>query len=531
MRVDPVTLEVIRNGLRAIAEEMNAALIRTGYSPNIKEREDCSSAIFNSAGQMLAQAESIPVHLGAMPYSVAAAVDAFPPESLDPGDAILVNDPYRGGAHLPDVTLISPIHVHGNLIGFAANRAHHADVGGSHPGSVAATANEVYEEGIRVPPVRLYRNGTLNKDVLSLFLSNVRASHERRGDLRAQHAANETGIDRFKELVQKHGQETVADTSEALLDYAERRMNSAISEVPNGQYSFSDVIEDDGHGREDLPITVLVSVENEAISVDFAGSATQSRGAINAVEAVTVSATYYALRCLTDPTIPPNAGCYRPISVHAPKGTIVNAEPPAAVVGGNLETSQRIVDVVLGAMAAAVPDRAVAASQGTMNNLTIGGINPETGREYALYETQAGGAGASAAGPGQHAVQVHMTNTKNTPIEVIESSYPLTVRYYGIRPETGGEGQHRGGSGIRRDLQLRSGEATMSILSERRRTRPYGIAGGEAGSCGEDILIVDGEDKHIPPKSVHQITEGTIISIRTPGGGGYGKPEHPASDS
>lgn len=528
MSVDPVTREVIRHGLSAIAEEMNAALIRTGYSPNIKERQDCSCAIFDRDGRMVAQAENIPVHLGAMPFSVAAAIDAFPRESLAPGDAILVNDPYRGGAHLPDLTLISPIHMNGSVVGFAANRAHHADVGGAYAGSVAASASEIYAEGLRIPPIRLFRDGTLDPDLMEMILANVRATDERRGDIRAQHAANETGVERFQELISRHGQGTIEQSIDGLLGYAERRMRTELTDLRTGTYHFEDVLEDDGQGREDLPISVAITVREDTIEVDFAGSARQSAGAINAVKAVTVSATYYAIRCLTDPTIPANAGCYRPIEVRAPAGTIVNATPPAAVVGGNLETSQRIVDVILGAMQSVVPERAVAASQGTMNNLTIGGIDPTTDAEYAFYETQAGGAGAGPHGTGQNAVQIHMTNTKNTPIEVLESAYPFRVRRYALRPDSGGDGLHRGGWGIRRDIELRDGTATVSLLSERRRTRPYGIAGGGDGDPGEDVLIIDGEEQRVPAKSVHEIEAGTIVSIRTPGGGGYGDPDDSA---
>ena len=522
MTIDPITLEVIRHGFSAIAEEMNAALIRTGYSPNIKERQDCSCAVFDASGRMLAQAENIPVHLGAMPFSVASAIEAFPPSSLAPGDAILVNDPYRGGAHLPDLTLISPVHRDGEVEGFVANRAHHADIGGAYAGSIAAEAEEIYQEGLRIPPVRLYRSGELEEELLAMILANVRATDERRGDLRAQQAANQTGVSRYSDLAARHGTDTIRESTDALLDYAEQRMQAEIDDIPDGTYAFTDVIEDDGKGRESLEIHASVTVSDEEIIIDFSGSAEQSSGAINAVRAVTVSATYYAIRCITDPTIPANAGCYRPLEVRTTPGTLVNATPPAAVVGGNLETSQRIVDVVLGALNEALPDRAVAASQGTMNNLTIGGINPETGMEYAFYETQAGGAGAGSHGDGQDAVQVHMTNTKNTPIEVLETAYPCRVQRYALRPGSGGAGQYRGGLGIRRDIEIREGTATVSVLSERRLTRPYGIKGGEAGHAGKDVLIDEGESRILPAKSVHTVSAGTIVSMRTPGGGGYG---------
>ncbi|WP_255168757.1 hydantoinase B/oxoprolinase family protein [Natrononativus amylolyticus] len=522
--VDPVTLEVIRNACTAIAEEMNANLIRTGYSPNIKERRDCSCAVFDADGDMISQAENMPVHLGAMPFSVAAALERYPPASLSPGDAVMVNDPFRGGAHLPDLTLVTPVYRGDELIAIAANRAHHADVGGSRAGSVAADSTEIYQEGIRIPPVKLFEGGEVVDDVMDLILANVRTPDERRGDLRAQQAANETARERLQDLSETYGTETLADAIEEIQDYSERRMRAAISELPDGTYEFSDTLDDDGQGTEGIEIRAAVTIDGEEITVDFDGTADQVAGAVNAVFAVTASATYYAVRCLTDPDIPPNEGCYRPIELEAPEGSVVNASPPAAVVGGNLEVSQRVTDVVLGALAEVVPERAIGACQGTMNNVTFGGTDPRNGRPYAFYETQGGGFGGRASGDGMDGVHVHMSNTMNTPAEVLETAYPLSVERYEYRPDTGGAGEFRGGLGLRRDIRVRDHEAAFSLLADRRKRGPYGIEGGSDGAPGDDKLLRNGEEESIDAKTARTLESDDVVSIRTPGGGGYGDP-------
>ena len=555
--VDPVTLEVVRNACVAVAEEMNATLVRTGYSPNIKERRDCSCALFDADGEMVAQAETMPVHLGAMPFSVAAAVDRFPPSDLEPGDAVLLNDPFRGGAHLPDLTLVSPVFDDGRLLGYAANRAHHADVGGANAGSVAADSTEIYQEGLRIPPVKYARGGAVDDDLLGMILANVRTPDERRGDLRAQEAANATGTRRFRELAERHGDAFPA-TLEAIKDYSERRMRASVRDLPDGTYSFEDVLDDDGRGNEDLPIRAAVTIDGEEITVDFDGTAAQTEGPVNAVFAVTASATYYAVRCVTDPDIPPNHGCYRPITVEAPAGTIVNPNPPAAGVGGNLETSQRVTDVVLGALAEAAPERVVAGSQGTMNNVTFGGVDPrgpdgrtsagstdapaageegatphtatgEQGDPYAFYETQGGGFGGRDGRDGMDGVHVHMSNTMNTPVEVVETAYPLRIRRYELRPDTGGAGRFRGGLGLRRDIQVRGHVATVSLLADRHRHAPYGLFGGEDGERGAAFLFPPGETgeddaERLPAKTRRDLPPGATVSLRTPGAGGYGDP-------
>lgn len=539
MEIDSVTLEVVRNACIAIAEEMNAALIRTSYSPNIKDRRDCSCAVFdyvteseNADGtqegepgaEMISQAENQPVHLGAMPFSVRAAIERFSGDSLSAGDAILLNDPFHGGAHLPDLTLVSPVIVDEQLLGFVANRAHHADVGGGQAGSVSADSVDIFQEGIRIPPVKLYEGGEENEDVMEIILSNVRTPDERRGDLRAQQAANETGKTRFRELAEKYGTDELRTILSEIKKYSERRMRDEISALPDGKYEFSDVLDDDGQGQTDIEIHAVVSITDSDIMVDFAGTAEQVAGAINAPLAVTASATYYAIRCVTDPEIPPNHGCYRPISISAPPGSIVNAEPPAAVVGGNLETSQRVTDVLLGAFGEVVPSRVIGACQGTMNNITLGGTDPRDGSPYAFYETEGGGFGGRAGGDGMDGVHVHMSNTLNTPAEVLETAYPLRIVRYELRTDSGGAGEFRGGLGIRRDIEVMGHEASFSVLADRRRHAPFGVNGGEAGATGEDYLWRDGEWVGIPGKSSHTLAPGTVLSVRTPGGGGFGSP-------
>ena len=538
--VDPVTLEVVRNGCEAVCEEMNATLVRTAYSPNVTERRDCSCALFDADGDLVAQAENIPVHLGAMPFSVAAALERFPPEELAPGDGILLNDPFRGGAHLPDLTLVTPVFAPGvadaadaagadaDPVAYVANRAHHADVGGSRAGAVAADSTEIYQEGLRIPPIKLYEAGEPNETAFDTLLANVRTPDERRGDLRAQVAANETGRERFHELHERYdGLEAVLA---AIQDYSERRTRAEVAALPDGSYRFRDLLDDDGRGTEDVPIACEVTVDGDAVTVDFAGSADQTRGPVNAVFAVTASATYYAVRCVTDPEIPPNAGAYRPVDVQAPWGSVVNPEPPAAVVGGNLETSQRVTDAVLGAFAECVPERAAAAGQGTMNNVTFGGTDPRDGSAFAFYETGGGGAGAHADADGMDGVHVHMSNTLNTPVEVLETAYPLRVRRYELRADTGGAGEHRGGLGLRRDVAVR-GDTDFSLLADRHRHAPYGLAGGGSGEPGAAFLLSgdhsdeqDADWQRLPPKTTLELSPGDVVSVRSPGGGGYGDP-------
>lgn len=527
-RIDAISLEVLRNAISAIADEMNANLVRTAYSPNIKERRDCSSAVFDAQGLMIAQAESIPVHLGAMPYSVGAAIHHV--SSFAPGDVVVLNDPYSGGAHLPDVTFVAPVFIENRLIAFVANRAHHADVGGKEPGSLAGDTVEIYQEGLRIPPILLWKQGVLQDDLLQMILANVRTPDERWGDLRAQKAGCSIGIDRIQALCLRVGESFLTDAMTAVLDYSDRRMRHRIAQLPQGEASFEDALDNDGISEGLIPIRVRVKIQGDRIEVDFSGTANQVRGPVNAVFAVTASATYYAIRAFADPDIPPNSGCYRPIEITAPEGSIVNACLPAPVVGGNLETSQRIVDVILGALGKLVPERAMAACQGSMNNLAIGGINPRTGKPFTLYETIAGGFGGRPTKDGIDGIHSHMTNTLNTPVEALETSYPLRVERYELRPGTGGRGQYRGGLGIRRDVTCLVASARVSFLTDRRITLPYGVEGGEPGAPGENVIIRNGEEIPLPSKGTVTLQYGDTISIRTPGGGGYGLPAKRSSD-
>ncbi len=475
--VDPVTLEVIRNACVAVAEEMNATLVRTSYSPNIKDRRDCSCALFDANEELVSQAENIPVHLGAMPYSVAAALDRFPPSTLAPGDAVLLNDPFHGGAHLPDLTLVTPIYVDGELAAFAANRAHHADVGGGRAGSVDADSTEIYQEGVRIPPVKLYEGGEVNEGVRDLLLTNVRTPDERRGDLRAQRAANRTAVERFRELADRHGLDILRAAMDRIKEYAESRMRAEIESLPDGTYRFEDFLDDDGRGTEDVRVAVAVTVDGDELAADFDGTAAQVEGPINAPLAVTASATYYVARCVTDRDVPPNHGAYRPITIRAPERSVVNARPPAAVVGGNLEVSQRVTDALFGAFGRCVPDRVAAAGQGTMNSVTFGGQAATGGDAFAFYETVGGGFGGRVDADGMDGVHVHMSNTLNTPAEVLETTYPLRVRRYEYRQDSGGAGERRGGLGLRRDVEALADGTTFSLLADRRRHPPYGVAG------------------------------------------------------
>ncbi|VTT88308.1 N-methylhydantoinase B [Halorubrum sp. DM2] len=508
--IDPVSQEILRNQLESVAAEMGHVLIRGAYSPNIKERQDCSTALFDADGRMVAQAEHIPVHLGAMPDAVAVVLEKDP----KPGDVFVVNDPFAGGTHLPDVTLVSPIAPDGEIVGYAVSRAHHADVGGSAPGSMPPGAREIYEEGLRLPAVRLVDGGEPNDAVRDLILANVRTPDEREADLRAQRAANARAEERVGELLDEHG-ETLIDAFDAVIDYSRDRVEREIRDLPDGTYRASDVLEGDGVTDTDVPVAVTVTVDGAAIDVDFAGTADQVDGNLNAPFSVAKSAVYFVVRAVTDPEIPPNHGCYEPVSVSAPEGSLLDPRPPAAVVGGNVETSQRVTDVTLAALAEAVPDEIPAAGQGTMNNLIVG----DRGGEFTYYETIGGGFGGRPSKDGMDGVQVGMTNTLNTPVEALETAYPLRVERYALRPSSGGDGRYRGGLGLERTVTVET-DATVSLLTERRRTAPPGLAGGEDGATGRNLI--DGEP--VPAKASVDVAAGTTVSILTPGGGGHGDP-------
>jgi N-methylhydantoinase B len=536
MRADPVELEVFKHLLQSIAEEMGATLRRTAFSPNIKERRDYSCAVFNAAGEVLAMGDHMPVHLGSMPMSVRAAIDEL---ELGPGDIAMLNDPFRGGTHLPDITVVAPAFVgaqHKRTRSskrapdfFVAARAHHADIGGTYAGSMGP-CREIYQEGFRIPPVKVVRGGRIERDVRELLLNNVRTPEEREGDLRAQLAACHTGASRLAELCQRYSLTRVQRASDALLDYSAEMMRAFLATVPPGSYEAEDFLDDDG--VNDTPVRIAVRItfprhasKTQTVVVDFTSSSPQVAGSINAVEAITYSACFYVFRCLLREDVPATAGLMRPIRLIAPSGTVVNALPPAAVAGGNVETSQRIVDVLLRALAKPLPDRVPAASSGTMNNLTIGGMDDRGGapHPFAYYETIAGGSGASAMRDGVSGVHTHMTNSLNTPAEALEFSYPFRVTHYSLRPDSGGAGQHRGGDGLVREIELLT-DTEVTILSDRRKTRPYGLDGGQGGAAGRTLVLrEDGSSEELRSKGSTRLRRGERVRVETPGGGGWGK--------
>jgi len=569
---DPVELEVFKNLYHSIAEEMGAALRRTSFSPNIKERRDYSCAVFDSAGQVIAMGDHMPVHLGSMPMSVAAAVEHC---VLEPGDVVMLNDPFRGGTHLPDITLVMPVYLSGTKTGarrplhttpdfYVASRAHHADVGGTFPGSMGP-CREIYQEGLRIPPVKIMRGGELVADVLALLLNNVRTPEEREGDLGAQIAACQTGAQRLREICERYGTARAQQAAADLLIYSEEMMRAFLHTIPPGRYQAEDFLDDDGVEEKPVRIAVTIQVKRAKksavetrlaasspssreraapVTIDFTGSDPQVQGAINAVEAITYSACFYVFRCLLREDVPATSGLMRPIRVIAPPGTVVNAKPPAAVAGGNVETSQRIVDVLLKALAQAIPDRIPAAAAGTMNNLTIGGIDlrsddlrsddlrlgdlrsgePRSGEPFAYYETIAGGMGARPNKDGVSGLHTHMTNSLNTPAEALEYAYPIRLRQYSFRSNSGGAGLHTGGDGIIREIEVLT-DAQVTLLADRRSRGPYGLAGGADGAPGRTLIIRrDGSEEELPGKTSVRLRSGERVRIESPGGGGWGKP-------
>jgi N-methylhydantoinase B len=599
MRRDPVELEIFKNLYHSIAEEMGAALRRTAFSPNIKERRDYSCAVFDGAGQAIAMGDHMPVHLGSIPMSVRAAIDAG---TMEPGDVVMLNDPFRGGTHLPDITLVAPVYVagvkkrgrvarghtgssrgrerprHASPDFYVASRAHHADVGGAYPGSMGL-CREIYQEGVRIPPVKLMRAGVLDRDLLAMLLNNVRTPEEREGDLRAQIAACHTGAERLREICSRYGLERARRAAVEMLDYSEELMRAFLKRVPAGEYRAEDFMDGDAINEQPVKIAVAVKVRDKdaclalysgardehagrggspksfarqkqrhlaqddklqpVVTVDFTGSDPQVEGSINAVAAITYSACFYVFRCLLAEDVPATAGLMRPIRVIAPEGTIVNARPPAAVAGGNVETSQRIVDVLLRALAQAIPDRIPAAASGTMNNVTIGGIDlraylrsdlrpdfrsddQRTGEPFAYYETVAGGMGARPGKAGVSGVHTHMTNSLNTPAEALEYAYPLRVRKYSLRADSGGAGKFPGGDGIVREIEVLT-DCEVTLLADRRSRGPWGLAGGADGAPGKALIThLDGSVQAMPGKFSTRLRQGERITIETPGGGGWG---------
>ena len=505
--MDPVTLQVMANALRAVAEEMEAALVRSAFSPNIKERRDCSTAIFDGDGRMVVQSASIPVHLGAMPEAVNAARE----RGAAPGEVWLVNDPYRGGTHLPDLTMISAVPLEGQVGAYAVTRAHHADVGGMAPGSMPAGSRELLQEGLVIPPVRLVADGRLVGDVLDIVLANSRTPGEREGDVRAQLAAHRLAERRLAEVAARHGAGRVREAFDALLEYAERRTRASIAEMPDGRYEAAEALEGDGVADGDLWIRVAVTIAGDRMTVDFAGTDPAGPGNCNCPPAVTRSAVYFVVRALTDPDIPASAGAFAPVEVIAPPGSLVRAEPPAAVAGGNVETSSRIVNAVMSAMGGAVD--VPAQGQGTMNNVTVGGPG------FTYYETIGGGQGASSRAPGPSGVHVAMSNTLNTPVEALETAYPLRVAAYRLRRGSGGAGARPGGDGVERRLEALA-DCEASVIAERRRRGPAGRLGGGDGAPGRTTL----NGRELPAKWRGRLAPGDVLGIETPGGGGHGSP-------
>lgn len=517
---DPVEFEIFRNLFVSIAEEMGVALCRTSFSPNIKERLDYSCAIYDEDGETIAQGDHMPVHLGAMPLSVRAAIDGL---AMQPGDTVVLNDPFRGGTHLPDITLVSPIYIRGGdrPAFYAANRAHHSDVGGISPGSMPL-AKEVFQEGLIIPPIRLIRGGRVCADVMALILANVRTPDEREGDLTAQIAANRVAEARLQEIVAQYGLPLVNEYAAAAQDYAERVLRHRINRIADGEYTFEDFLEDDGFRRSHIRIRAAIRIRGDSAEVDFTGTDPQTEGGLNANYAITLSATLYSFRCLVQEDVLYNAGIARPIRVIAPAGTVVNAQHPAAVAAGNVETSQRITDVVLGALARALPGEIPAASQGTMNNVTLGGQDERTGKSFAYYETIGGGMGGRRGLAGISGVHTHMSNTRNTPIEAMEHYLPVLMREYRLRQGSGGNGRNPGGEGIVREYEALA-PTSVTVLSERRTSRPYGIEGGEPGGAGCNTVIrADGTVESTPSKARLELRAGDRLRIETPGGGGFG---------
>jgi N-methylhydantoinase B len=553
--MDSIRLEIFRSLYTSVAEEMGVSLRRTAFSPNIKERRDYSCAVFDRRGRLIAQGDHMPVHLGSMPMSVQAAIEQC---EMRPGDIVMLNDPYAGGTHLPDVTMVAAVYESGVGIRkseagglgnrrkgnaqnsrtsdfrlptpdfrlpplfYIANRAHHADIGGATPGSMGR-ATEIYQEGLRIPPIHIARGGVMDQEIMKLLLANMRVQEERRGDLSAQLGALCVGGERLLEIVERYGVRESDEYARHLIAYAARLMRRTLAAIPDGAYVAEDFLDDDGESSEPVRIAVKITIRGDQARVDFTGSAAQVRGPVNAVAAITVSAVYYVFRCLIAGDAPASAGILDPIEVIAPAGTVVNALPPAPVAGGNVETSQRIVDVLLKALAPAAPELIPAASQGTMNNLTLGGWDAARGREFTWYETIAGGMGARPHSDGLSAAHTHMTNSLNTPVEALEYSAPLRVRRYAIRRGSGGAGRYRGGDGVTREIELLT-DARVSLLADRRRFAPYGLAGGAPGKTGSAELIErNGRRKKLPGKFSLNACAGDRLVIETPGGGGHGR--------
>ncbi len=509
---DAIALGLFASRLASICDEMGAVLRNTAFSPNIRDRLDYSCAIFDAQGELCAQAAHIPVHLGSMAYAMRGIVNNL---AWQAGDQVILNDPYLGGTHLPDVTLIAPVFVADTLQGFVVNRAHHADIGGDTPGSMPVSSR-LEEEGMVIEPTRLIAAGKRMADTWDGILQATRNPRVAEGDLSAQLSANRTGVKRLQGLMLDQGTDRFQRGMDELNAYGQRLAQAALEKIPDGSYTFTDYLDDDGQGQEDIPLRVRITVDHGQIAVDFTGSAQQVAGNVNCPLSVAAAGVYYVFRCLMPAQTPACAGVFRNISLKAPEGCLVNACYPAAVAAGNVETSTRVVDVIMGALAQAIPGQMAAASHGSMNNLAMG--STVSGASWDYYETMGGGMGAGPEGGGLSAVQTHMTNTLNTPVEVLEQQYPLRIRRYEIRRSSGGKGIRPGGDGLVREFEFLA-DAEVSLLTERRQFAPWGLAGGEAGRPGRNLL----NDEILPPKCHRHVVAGDVLCIETPGGGGWGK--------
>jgi len=515
----------MRNAFQSVAEEMGAALIRTALSTNIKDRRDCSTAIYTAGGDLVAQAEHIPLHLGLMVSVVKKTLERFPVDYLEPGDAIITNDPYISGSHLPDICMITPLFVDDRCLALLANLAHHVDIGGISPGGMPTISTEIFQEGIRIPPIKLRKQGKIDDQIMALITNNVRTSYETYGDFQAQLAANNVGERRLRETISKYGQNMVTFYMDEIINYSERRMRNRIKELPKGVFTFEDFLEGDGLSEDILKIKVTLAIKEDRILVDFTGTDPQAQGSVNATRAVTMACVFFALKSSIDPDLPSSEGASRPIEVITPQGTLVNPNFPAPVSNANINTAQRIADVVLGALSKAIPERIPAASTGSMSIFTIGGVNPRTGEYYSYIETYGGGHGAMDDQDGMDGVHTNMTNTRNAPVEVIEIAYPLRVERYGLVPDSDGPGKSRGGLGMTREITILDHKAMITLGTERRKIRPWGLMGGKPGG-GSDCWIIspEGQKQALPSKVTTQVEPGTRIVLRTAGGGGFGDP-------
>jgi N-methylhydantoinase B len=529
--IDQITLEVMKNAFYSITEEMGAALVRSAYSTNIKDRRDFSCALYTPEGHMLAQAMHIPLHLGAMACAIKGMLKVFPPEELHSGDVVILNDPYLGAAHKPDIMIFTPIFFNGEFVAIVGNTAHHIDVGGMIPGSVPPNATETFQEGITIPPVKLNERGILNKGILQILEKNVRTLHEFRGDLMAQLAANNVGERRFRELCEQNGSPLVREAMTKLEEYCERRMVQEIQNIPEGVYTHEDSIEGDGITEDLFWIRCSITVRKGTIHIDFTGSSPCAKGPINSVYGITLACVYYAVKALTDPSIPTNEGTFKPVELTAPERTLVNAPFPYPMGLANTITSQRIVDVLFGAFYHALPGRVCAACTGSMNSCGFGGINPRTQRYFSYVETYGGGYGATRRRDGISGVHSHMTNSQNAPTEVIEMTYPLRVEKYELIPDSEGPGKFRGGFGITRELRVLETSMRVRASTDRVVKGPYGLEGGWPGGRAQLLLEQsDGSNRKLPSKSTFEASPGDRIIIRTAGGGGWGNPKERAPE-